>query len=478
MSQKRLFGTSGLRGIVGISLFPEMFLKMGLAYANFLKNSGQIIIGSDVRASSPAFKYAFISGLLSGGIDVIDVGIAPTPAVLYVLKDTGADGAAVITGSHAPPDINGLLIFLEDTSEIYGEYEEELEKIYHLDSNKLYPKINQPGFLEEEDFFDIYLDAIQNSVNVKKIAGYEIIIDPGNGAMSKVMGDILELLDVKVIRINDNPNGTFPNRDPYPRKENLIQLSRLSGKLNILGAATDGDGDRVIFTDESGQVVEGDIIGTIFSIEEIKKSRCKVIVTPINASMVLEEAISNYGGKVIYTKVGPPAIIQGLKENNGVFGFEETGKYIWPRNLFYGDALLSTVKLLELISRKNESLSSMINSLPVYFSFKKAIKCPDELKQKVLVEILNHWSKKIENKQLKDVNIIQIDGLKILFEKENMWVLFRPSGTEPVFRVYVNGKIKEKSKSLFDKSVQLVKNVIYNLKNNENKNKNKSLSSP
>lgn len=463
IQQQTLFGTSGIRGVFGKDLYPKTALKVGLAFSEFLNHEGEIVVAHDVRHSSIPLKNALVAGLLSGGIDVIDIGLAPTPAALYTIKEYKTNGAVVITGSHTPYNINGILLFLSDTAEIYGEAQKAVERIYQTNSFS-YANSRNIGHLSEEDYFDIYLDAIQNSINVRKITGTEIVIDPGNGSMSKVMGDILELLDVNVIRINDSPNGLFPNRDPYPRKENLHNLSKISSDTSIVGVATDGDGDRAIFVDENGAVIDGDIIGMLFALNEFKKIKAKnkIIVTPINSSFLVEELAQAYNISVFYTKVGPPNIIEGIKKVSAPFGFEETGKYIWAAQIFYGDSLFSSIKLLEILNNENAQLSQVISSFPKYFSMKIAISCPDEYKDEVLTWLLKTWEQAISKKNI--VTIDKTDGLKIILKKNRTWILFRPSGTEPVFRVYVNGKNKTFVENLASNWKLRIENYIHNLK--------------
>ncbi|MCD6484206.1 MAG: hypothetical protein J7L47_03735, partial [Candidatus Odinarchaeota archaeon] len=439
---------------------PSTFLKIGLAFADFLGNEGVIIVGRDNRFSSISYKMAFISGVTAGGVDVIDVDLAPTPAVLHAIKEMNADGGAVITGSHTPEDINGIMLFKEDTSELTKDEEEELEDIFNSEKHNLQEWDSFGQVInEEEPIEEIYANSIEEKFNFSKFTISEIIIDSGNGAMSNVMGNILENFGFHVIRINDYGTGDFPFRDPYPREETLTVLSRLSAKLEMVGIGVDGDGDRAIFTDDLGRIIPGDIIGTIFAVEELKKKKIGDIVVPINTSLITQRLVEKYNGRVHYTKVGPPNIVKKMIDTNAIFGFEETGKYIWPENIYYGDALYSALKLLELLSNRETKLSELVNKLPQFYQKKIALPCPDKIKETVLSEIRDIWTQ-ISHEKNMSFEIIDMDGIKFVYPELDTWILFRPSGTEPQFRVYIESKDKKLLEDLIQCAIEKTKKVI------------------
>lgn len=460
-TNKKMFGTSGVRGIVNEEINAIDFLKLGSAFGDFLE-SGPVLIGQDIRISSTAFKNAFIAGLLSSGIDVIDVGIVPTPAVLFAVKKLRAKGAAVITGSHTIKEVNGLVLFKGNTAELDDE---DILKIERKVKEEYKPKTqwNQFGNVEKIEILDIYKNAIYKLADEIEIK-INIVIDPGNGSMSKIMGDVLEHLGIKVIRINDTPDGKFPNRDPYPRKDNLNQLATIVKRLdNAIGVATDGDGDRCIFVAENGSVLSGDVVGAIFSDYILTKSRNKIIVCPINTSNLIEFIAKKHNGKVEYTKVGPPNIIKRLIEVNATFGFEETGKYIWPDIILYGDAIVSTLKLLKIIITKKATLKEIAESYPEYYQIKQAVDCPTKIKEIVTQKIINYWTKYTNE----PIHLNLLDGIKITFPKRNCWMLIRPSGTEPKYRCYVECKNENDAKELSKQGIELIKKCIKEISKNQ-----------
>ena len=443
MEKLRLFGTSGIRGIANTEMIPELAVKLGLTFASFLGNEGTVIVGRDVRLIAEALSDAFISGLVSGGINVEDCGIVPTPAVLWALKKKELDGAVVVTGSHTPKDMIGFLFFMKDTSELSYEESLQFEKVY-FDKIKRVPW-NQVGKRFEIDISNLYLQGVLEHVNVNKISSlnFKVVLDPGNGASTSLCSEIFDAVGVDTIIINGSPNGFFPNRDPYPRPEVLGILSRKVKEFKAdLGSASDGDGDRAIFVDHQGKILWGDVSGGIFAKNALMKYGHGVIVTPINSSQLIGWVCDNYNGKLVFSQIGPPAIVKTMKKENAIMGLEETGKNIWFDTILYGDWVLATLKMLEIVGEEKNSLSGIVSTFPKFYMKKETYYCPENLKQAVLTQALKEWRKRNE-----EAEVVTIDGVRINYF-DGSWILFRPSGIEPVFRVYSESIKPKRAKEL------------------------------
>jgi phosphomannomutase/phosphoglucomutase len=451
----RLFGTSGIRGTANVEITPELAIKLGVTFASFFGNEGTVAVGRDVRLPAELLHYAFIAGVLAGGVDVEDCGVAPTPAVLWAVKKRGLDGAAVVTGSHTPSEMIGFLFFMRDTAEFSVRESHRFEKIFF---NK--PKVvawNGVGKCSEVDVSDLYLRSVLEHVNLRKAAssGFKVVIDTGNGASALVCDKIFRAAGVKIIAINGEPDGTFPNRDPYPRPEVLSELAKeVNENKADIGSATDGDGDRAIFVDGDGNVLWGDISGCIFAKAVLKKHGGGGIAVPINTSQLIECVCNAHNGKITYTKVGPPNIVSDLKRVKALFGMEETGKTIWPETILYGDWALATLKMLEIIAKEQKSLLELVQEFPRFHMRKKAFRCPETLKNAVMINALEEWKKKEE-----EAEVITIDGAKIIYP-DGSWMLLRPSGTEPVFRVYVESQDFTRVKELIKVGSELIQHSL------------------
>jgi phosphomannomutase/phosphoglucomutase len=445
----RLFGTSGIRGYINRNLTPDFAARMGLCFAHLLGREGEVAVGMDVRLHSAIIQRAVISGLNAGGVDVRDCGVVPTPAVLHYLKREKLNGAVLVTGSHAIPPVIGLLFFQADGGEINVREEGRLESLYF--GGTLLPNPwNRTGRTKPGEAIGAYTESILDAADAGRLGGRRVVVDPGNGAASGVVGPVLSELGLKVVAINDSADGRFPSRPPYPRRGVLGALRRAVIEASAdLGVATDGDGDRAIFVDERGDVVWGDIAGSLFASDCLQGGNGRAIVAPVNSSQLIRD-VCRGRGRLVTTRVGPPAIIDALRRTeDAVFGFEETGKYIWPEALLYGDVVLSTAKMMELMDRRGVSLRKLTATLPKYHMVKRAFRCADSSKVAIQGRIL-------ELARQKEARIITLDGVKMVYP-DRSWMLLRPSGTEPFFRCYVEAKTAKQAEELARGGVRLLR---------------------
>jgi phosphomannomutase/phosphoglucomutase len=445
----RLFGTSGIRGYVNRDLSPEFAVKMGLCFAQLLGREGEVAVGMDVRLHAPVIQHAAVAGLIAGGLVVHDCGVAPTPAVLHYMKRHRLGGAVLVTGSHTIPPVIGLLFFQKDGGEISVKWQWKLESLYFRGEAQANPW-NRTGRVETCDAIPDYTEAVFRQARSGALEGRRLTVDAGNGAASGIIGPLLSGLGCKVSTINDRPDGRFSSRPPYPRREVLGSLARAVREGSAeLGVATDGDGDRAIFVDEKGKVVWGDVAGALFVDDLLGGSKREKVVAPVNSSELIKDVCAGRG-RIITTRVGPPAIIDALRSHkDAVFGFEETGKYIWPGVLLYGDVAISTVKMLELMDRRGMSMRALESTLPRYQMSKRAFRCAEPDKAPLLANVL-----KLARQE--DARVVTIDGVKVVYA-DRSWILLRPSGTEPFFRCYVEAKSGARAAELAKHGVNLLR---------------------
>ncbi|MCR8433124.1 MAG: hypothetical protein QXH55_00265 [Candidatus Korarchaeota archaeon] len=452
----KLFGTSGIRGSMS-EITPEFSAKLGLCAAAFYDRGSTVIVARDHRPHAQIVEMALISGLIAGGVNVLESGVSPTPAVLWAIKEFKADGAIVVTGSHTPPEIVGILFFKNDTSELDRDEEKTFEEMFLSERYTQVPW-NEVGDFEYVDVREIYIERVLGSIKSEHICDSRVVIDPGNGAASGILKEIVELAGADVIAINDTLDPRFPKRDPFPRPENLAKLGALVKSTNAdLGVATDGDGDRAIFAGDDGRVYWGDISSAMFAIDGIKNRNINSIVVTINTSSIVEIVARKFGGKVHYCDVGPPSIASKMKETASGLGLEESGKYIWSDCIFYGDAALSTLRMLEFLKRTNKSFSDIVQELPKRYLMKIAIDCPNEIKS-IITRELEERIGRLEIKPIRQLIKIH-NGFKVIF-CDDSWLLFRPSGTEPKYRIHSESSDEEDSKSLISLGFELVSNII------------------
>jgi phosphomannomutase/phosphoglucomutase len=440
---KRLFGTDGIRGWVNELLSPQFALEIGQAIGTSLGNKGKVGIAIDTRTSNLMLKNALVSGLLSTGISVVDFKLIPTPALQFGVRTLSLDLGVVITASHNPPEFNGIKCIASDGTELAREDEEKIETIY-FEKNYRFVSWDKLGKVSEYDITEEYVNAILSLVDSKAIraANFKVVLDCANGTGCFATPLLLEKLGCKVITLNAQPQG-IPSHPSEPTKENLYDLIATVKALGAdLGIAHDGDADRAIFVDEKGNYIPGEKTLALCAQELVKKHSGSLVVTAVSSSLCVEDVVKSYGGKVEYTKVGSPIIARVMRKKNAIFGGEENGGLIFPEFQYCRDGAMAIAKLLELLAHTKKPISKLISEIPHYFLYKTKLACPEELKEKVL-------KKYIKLKEAEKLKMLKIDGVKIIFK--DSWVLVRPSGTEPIYRIYSEAKELEYARKLAEK---------------------------
>jgi len=457
----KLFGTNGIRGIVNKDMNCELALGIGKAWGTYFKKKikrPKIAIGTDARLSNGMLKSAVISGLLSTGCDVVDVGLVPTPALQYTVKKKDFDSGVIITASHNPPQFNGIKGVDSDGTEFYKDVEEEIEKIYFQNTFLMADWKNVGTRATWYGSNELYIKGILSNVDVNLIKKqrYNIALDCGHGVGGIVTPVLLEKLGCKYISLFEEPDGTFPGRNSEPIPENLDELINTVKESDVaFGIAQDGDADRAIFIDENARYLWGDKTLSLAGKYITREKKGGVSVTPVTTSTCFEDVIHESGGEVIYTKVGSPTVAKVMKEKNAVFGGEENGGLIFPELQYCRDSLMSLAKILEIIAKEKRSLSELIAEIPNYEMYKAKLACPNEEKEIVLKSVVDRVKGSEEI-----IRIDKTDGIK-LYTNEG-WILIRPSGTEPIFRVYVESKYDYKAKQLASKYKKIVEEIIQN----------------
>ncbi len=449
---KRLFGTFGVRRLANTELTPEFASKIAASYGSIVK--GKVAVGGDSRTSTEMIKNAVISGLLSSGCDVVDLGILPTPAVQYAVRNY-YDAGIIITASHNPPQYNGLKLVDSDGIGTPDDTEVKVEEMFFNENpervpwNEIGETKKNAGIIEE------YNKEVINRVDADSIkeAELKVIVDCGSGAACFTTPYILRELGCEVITMNCQPDGFFPGRDPEPTEPNLKELINVVKATGAdIGLAHDGDADRTICIDEKGNFVFGDKSFALVEKYILKENNGGLIVTTVATSSAIYDIAREFKGKVTATKVGDLIVARELKDKNGLFGGEENGGLIFPDFVYGRDAALSASKIVEIIAKTGKPLSKLVEELPVYYSEKMKIECPDELKLEVMDKIAQDVS---------EFQVDTTDGVKII--KEEGWVIIRPSGTEPIFRCFAEAKTKDEALKMAEWGINLIKKHLTSL---------------
>jgi len=435
-----IFREYDIRGKVGEDFTEEVVKEIGKAYGTIIKRKGgkKICCGRDGRLSSPSLQEALIEGILSTGIEVINIGICPTPVMyfsLFAFEDP--DGGIQVTGSHNPPEFNGLKICVgKDT--IFGSQIQEIRKIIE---KKDYEKGN--GKVEEREILNKYIDYVCNNIELKR--PLKVVLDPGNGVCSLTALEIFKRLGCEVECLFCEIDGTFPNHFPDPVvPENLKWLKDkvLKGGYEV-GFGYDGDGDRLGVIDEKGNIIWGDQLLIIFAKDLLKKYPGAKIIGEVKCSRTLYETIAKLGGIPIMWKTGHSLIKNKMKEEKALLAGEMSGHIFFADKWFgFDDGVYASLRIAEILSQNNIPLSEYLKDIPKMYSTPEIRKeCPDEVKFKVVERLV----KKFKNEGL---NVIDVDGARIEFKEG--WALVRASNTQPVLVLRFEAETEEFLKKLQD----------------------------
>ena len=444
----KFFGTNGIRGVFSEDFTLEFVHDMTLAIGTYFKK-GPILIGFDGRESSPTICKIVSSALNSIGLDCNVAGIIPTPCLEFAVKTLGYSGGIMITASHNPPQYNGIKPAAKDGVEISREDELVIEDIY-LQKNWISKPQNWGITRNEDRSIEVYLKGIISQVDSKLIESknFKVVLDLGNGAQAVTAPNFCKMLHCKTFLINQKIDGTFPGRGSEPTPQNLAELSKTVTDNNAnLGIAFDGDGDRSIFCDEKGNILTGDKSALLLTRHILQKNPNSLVVTCLNSGSNIETLAEKFNSKVIRTKVGSVEVSRKMVPTDALIGFEENGGFMYGKHNQVRDGCMTLALMLELLA-SGKSLSDEIASLPPSFTTKDKVSCSPENVSKLISSLKDEFP-----------NSDTTDGIKITIDSRN-WVMIRPSGTEPIIRVYAEAESQEKLDDLMSEYLQKVTSII------------------
>ncbi len=445
----RLFGTNGIRGVAGGEIDSGLAFRVGSALGTLFPKQ-TVLVGRDGRLSSPMLLEGVAAGLLAQGNDVEDRGLITTPALEFMVKATSASAGVMITASHNPPEYNGFKVVDSDGIEIPRSKEERMELLIHRDR---WRASSQPGRrVTREGLLGPYFAKLEGQVLARDgIGDLRIVIDSGNGVAALTTPRLLRKLGARVVGVNDAIDGEFPGRNSEPRPENLAALSKVVKEEKAdFGIAHDGDGDRAIFIDETGTVQPGDRTFALIEDELLRNHPGAKVVTPINTSMVVSEIATNRKGKLILTKVGSIEVSRTIVRVGASLGGEENGGIFYAPHHPVRDGTMAAVLVVNAILRNRRPLSKLLDRLPKFYMVKEKIPCKERAKDQAI---------KVLKIRLKGRISSTLDGIRVDM-KGRGWVLVRPSGTEPLLRLYAEAKTERQLRGILDEFRPLVTNAV------------------
>jgi len=440
-----IFRAYDIRGIVGVDLNSQIVELIGKAFGTYLLERGtnDVLVGRDTRATSEEYQKALIQGLLSTGCNVFDVGLILNSFLYFARQHYKIDGGVTVTASHNPSEWNGFKL-CHGVNAIVGEEIQKVKDILISEKFKL-----GKGEIKSLDIFPAYLEAVKKQVKIKK--PLKIVVDGGNATPSIFIPKILEELGCETIPINCDINPHSPRGFLDPIKLNHYQdlIKKVQTEKADLGILLDGDGDRVGFTDEKGNIWLGDTILLLLIRDIIPKNPGRKVIVEVKDSEVVAEETERLGGIPIFWKTGHALLDHKVFEEKAILCGEMSCHYWITENWYYfDDAIYALARILEIISKSGKTLSELVAELPRYEATPEyRIDCPEDKKFKLIEELVKYFRDNCDK-------VVDVDGIRGYIE--DGWFLLRASNTQPLIVVRCEAKTKEG----LEKIKKLIKNKL------------------
>jgi phosphomannomutase len=436
-----IFRAYDIRGIYGKDLTDEIMTRIGEAAGTC--SPGNFTIGRDFRQHGAQLEEAFVSGLKKTGSNANLVGTCPVTLCVFANWKMKNDVAAYITASHLPAEWNGVKFFHQDG---VGFFEGENKKLGEISSLGNF-KTGTGSAKKLTGMDEEYANFVAERIKPERI---NVVVDFGNGAACLLVPKILKKIGVKATFLFDWPDPTFSNRDPEPKPESLTALSEKVLKERAdLGIAFDGDGDRAMFVDDTGNVMMTEQSAILF-IRDIMQTQRGPVIANIECSDIIEDEVKKYGESVFRIPVGHTFLVQETKKHNAVFGVEKSGHICVPKFFWFDDAIMNSIYMTEIVSKMGQKLSKIVKELPARLFERIEIGCTDESKFQVINRIKEKAMETYEN-------INKIDGVKIAFS--DSWALIRASNTSPILRLSIEAKNQKRLDELKSEMTKLIKSA-------------------
>lgn len=491
-----IFREYDIRGVYGRDLTDDVAELIGRAYSVYLrervkKEKLRVSIARDVRLSSDDLQDALIRGIISTGVDVVDIGICPTPllyfSLFYLSRETHplmsyictpeapeVDGGIMITGSHNPPEYNGFKVCVGKET-IYGKAIQELRGVFEaLRTKRIDVKEGKSGDVEGFDIISPYLKFMRNhfleTINLKR--RIKVVVDSGNGTVGPIVTGLLRDMNCDVVELYCEPDGMFPNHHPDPTvPENLADLV---GKVKETGAdagiAYDGDGDRIGVVDSKGEIIFADRLMILLARDILKhynSSKCigdakPTIVFDVKCSYLLSDNIERYGGRPLMWKTGHSLLKGKLKEEKAILAGEMSGHIFFADRFFgYDDAIYASLRLVEILLKEGKGVRKLLSDVPKTYSTPEIrVECPEEEKFKVVEKAVSFF-KDLDVSQLpphlKIKGLVTIDGVRVIFD--DGWALVRASNTQPALVLRFEAESKERLEEIKGVMEEVLANI-------------------
>ncbi len=457
-----LFGTSGIRGGIKYTVTTDLSMNLGRSLGAYLGGNGKVGVGVDARTSNQMLKSSFKAGIVSTGVDVVNLGLVPMPTAAYCSTKQGISASVVITASHNPPTDNGFKFFVNGREMIKSE-EEQITNF--LDNREfLIAPWSEIGQVSTISIRNEYLQYLKQFLMKRGKRGdsMRILIDAANGAASTYTPYLLTRLGFDVTTLNSNLDGHFPGRPAEPSPENLKDTMALAKAAQFpVTLCHDGDGDRVAVIDEDGNFIDQNRVIALFAREEIKRKGEGTVLVSIDTSSVIDEVVKNEGGHVERAPLG--SLQEKFAEGgHNIVLASEPWKPIFTSLGQWMDGIAAVARIAQMVKEHGKgSCKELMMSIPEYPMLREHIRCPDRMKKCFMKKV------KMFVQEFTSVErIIEVDGVRLEFT-DNSYLLIRVSGTEPKARLYIGARSENRFHDLSDEARKMMKRALGECKDEE-----------
>ncbi len=418
----QIFREYDIRGEVDSDLTQDIVNAIGRAYGTIVRRKGlqRVTCGRDGRIHSERIQKWLIEGMVSAGLNVVNIGQCPTPCLYFSIFHLDTHGGIQVTGSHNPPDFNGFKMCIEKDT-IYGETIQEMRRI--IEESRF---VTGDGKEEKFDILTPYIKYMKENIKVER--PLKVVVDAGNGVAGPVAPRVLEDQEIYVVPLFCEVDGRFPHHHPDPTiPENLkFLIEKVKETGADCGVAFDGDGDRLGVVDEKGGILFGDQLLMIFSRDLLKSIPGAAIIGEVKCSQVMYDDIRSHGGRPIMWKTGHSLIKKKMKEEGALLAGEMSGHIFFKDRYFgYDDGVYAALRFCEILSKETRPASRLLEDVPTTYSTPEIrVECPDEIKFKLVSRLVEYFKKET------DFEVVDIDGARVIFP--DGWGLVRASNTQPV----------------------------------------------
>lgn len=451
--EKRLtlkISISGVRGVVGESLTPQLSARFTQAFGSYL-GRGRVIVGQDARTSGTMIKNAVFSGLLSVGCQPVDVGICPIPSLMILTKESNVMGGIAVTASHNPQEWNGLKFINGKGLFLNHSQIQEFLDIYHQGEFSLVHVDKYKSPLSKENPTKTHLDKLLNTLNVALIKAkrFKVVADCSNGAGAVLMSQFLGALGCQMVLLNCTPDGAFAHH-PEPVPENITKIRQVIREEKAdIGFVQDADADRLAIVNESGKPI-GEELTVALAAKHILSKKPGPVIVNLSTTRAIDDIAKEFHAPVYRTKIGEIHVVEEIIKKNAVIGGEGNGGVIFPAVHTCRDSFVAMGLTLELMASTGKKISQLQEEMPEYHMVKDKVEGTPEEASRILREVKKKYSD--------GDRVSTLDGLKILFE--DAWVHIRPSNTEPIIRILAEAKSRSRADGLLRRIKKEIQDVM------------------